>query len=91
MMDAERLESDREFREAVSPLTIELCAVCREPVRQCECQANNANRRQQAARMTYATFYEAKFERERMDDPAAWVIRTVGTPQRPSYELERIR
>lgn len=35
MMDAERLETDREFIEAVSPLVT--CAVCGQHVNICEC------------------------------------------------------
>jgi len=37
--DSERLESDREWREAISPGVIELCAVCLRERRQCECAA----------------------------------------------------
>ena len=38
----------------------------------------------------YQTWYEAKFARERKDMPSRWVIRSVGTPARPSYLLERV-
>lgn len=45
MMDTQRLESEREFREAISPQVIEICAMCREQVQQCEYQSATAERR----------------------------------------------
>jgi len=37
--DTEWLESDREWREALSPNVIELCAVCMREQKACECAA----------------------------------------------------
>ena len=37
MTDIDRIESDREFREGISPLVIELCCVCSHMIDYCEC------------------------------------------------------
>ena len=37
MTDIDRIESDREFREGISPLVIEVCCVCKHLIEYCEC------------------------------------------------------
>jgi hypothetical protein len=37
--DADRIESEREWADAMSPLVAETCAVCHRSVADCECAA----------------------------------------------------
>ena len=37
MTDLDRIESDREWREGISPLVIEVCCECTHLIEYCEC------------------------------------------------------